>query len=304
MIRIILVPLDGSDLSERAIPTAVDIARRASARLHLVRVHVPPPVYVDGTDLTWLDAQSRADAAEYLDEVKTRVRFEYAMDATTELLEGKEGRAISEEAAHGGADLIVMTTHGRTGLSRLWLGSVAEWVARHAAVPVLLLKGASTDTPVEVATLGNVFIPLDGSPASESVLSPAMTLGALFRSRYVLLRIVNPVLVASGVFPFGDVTTPPERTDVEDQVERAERYLHTVADRMRMAGVRGEVATRAQVELATADAILAQATSGGADLIAMTTHAGRAGRLLFGSVSDKVLRGSNVPVLLYGPPAT
>ncbi len=306
MFWLIMVPLDGSQLSEQALPTAVEIARRARAKIRIVRVQVPHAESADGIDLQWIDERTRADAARYLEIVADRLHREHAIDVTSELLDGAPGTAISDVAARAGADLIVMTTHGRSELSRLWLGSVAEDVARRATIPVLLLKPVSQDGPSRPPAQGpfmRALIPLDGSDVAEAVLPPAMSLGHLFGAQYTLLRVVSPIMIASSPSAFGEVTYQEDMAQIEQRATAAEGYLQAVAAKIQEGDHAIHVVTRASVERSAAGAILRYAVSEGADLIAMTTHAKGLARTLFGSVADKVLRGSDVPVLIYRPPS-
>jgi nucleotide-binding universal stress UspA family protein len=305
MFWLVLVPLDGSPLSEQALPTAIEIARRARAKLRIVRVHEMPPETVDGTDLRWLGEQTRADATRYLESLAERLHREHAIEVSTELLEAAPATAICDAASRAGADLIVMTTHGRSGLSRLWLGSVAEGVARHATIPVLLFKPAEADGAPRPGTQGlftKVLVALDGTDVAEAVLPPAMSLGRLFDAHYTLVRVVPPIMIASSVSPFGEVTYMEDVAQMEQRTTSVENYLHSVAAKMQVGDKPAQVATHVSMERSAAGAILRYAASDRADLIALTTHTKGVARALFGSVADKVLRGSEVPVLIYRPP--
>lgn len=144
-VRTILVPLDGSILAETALPEAIDVARQRGARLLLVRAaeaHVP--VAVDPTE-----AQVRVvqDAEAYLARVKARLAASGVTDVETSVWYGSPAYAIVEAARLRRADLVVMTTHGRSGLGRLILGSVAESVLRGTTTPILLLR--APEAPIE-----------------------------------------------------------------------------------------------------------------------------------------------------------
>jgi nucleotide-binding universal stress UspA family protein len=141
----ILVPLDGSVLAETALPEALELARERGARLLLVRAaEAHTPVAVDPTQ-----AQVRVvqEAEAYLASVKARLAATGMTDIETSVWYGSPAYAIVEAARLRRADLIVMTTHGRTGLGRLILGSVAESVLRGTTTPILLLR--APEAPVE-----------------------------------------------------------------------------------------------------------------------------------------------------------
>jgi nucleotide-binding universal stress UspA family protein len=108
------------------------------------------------------------------------------------LLDGPVPDAINRYAAATGADLLVMTTHGRGPLARFWLGSVADALVRQASVPILLVppKGAAPDL-AQTPVIRRVLIPLDGSELAEQVLEPALALGAATQTEYTLLRVVT-----------------------------------------------------------------------------------------------------------------
>lgn len=147
MFERIVVALDGSELAERALGPAEELARRLDVPLHLVRV----------ADTTWLRfganeaaleyaalggelAEEEAQAQQYLDTVRTRLAGR-GLTATAEVRRGFAGRELV--AVAGPNDLLVMASHGRTGPARLLLGSVAEEVTRRAAAPVLLIRAST-----------------------------------------------------------------------------------------------------------------------------------------------------------------
>jgi nucleotide-binding universal stress UspA family protein len=137
-VETILVPLDGSTLAEGALPRAAELAGEGNARLLLVRA-THTAVFTGG-DL--VDAQVRviAEAEAYLAVVATRMRALGAKDVRTSVWYGDAAPAIIDAAAFNHVDLIVMMSHGRSGLGRLVLGSVAESVLRGTTTPILLLR--------------------------------------------------------------------------------------------------------------------------------------------------------------------
>lgn len=139
----ILVPLDGSELAEIALPHAVAVAKQSGAAVRLLRVlpTLPPAVLPEGAYLDWEQIQrdAVAEARSYLEQVRGRLAAE-GLDVATELRTGEAADVVIETARELGADLIVMATHGRSGLGRWVLGSVADRVVRAAHVPVLLIR--------------------------------------------------------------------------------------------------------------------------------------------------------------------
>ena len=135
-VKTILVPLDGSPLGELALTPAVDLARDKGARLILLRAAEAHTLVADPTE-----AQVAAvrEAEDYLAAVRARVAAAIT-EVETSVWYGPPAEAIVEAARYRGADLIVMSSHGRSGLGRLVLGSVAEMVLRATPTPILLIR--------------------------------------------------------------------------------------------------------------------------------------------------------------------
>lgn len=304
MARDILVPLDGSTFSENALPVALDIARRTGARLHLVQVHEAPTLsgYPDSLptyDEKW-DGALRAREEEYLRSVAGRCMENAGISPVVELLEGAVVPALAAYAAEVGVDRIVMTTHGRGGISRAWMGSVADALVRRASVPLLLIRPKSLDLDWQRGwSPSHVLVPLDGSALSEGILDAALEFGALSGARFTLLRVVLPLPFISTPYA---VAPAWDEEGAAQSLAAAAHYLDTVADRLRRTGAAVEV--RTVFHTSPAVAILDYAATNAVDAIAMATH-GRGGwsRVALGSVADKIVRGTMMPVLVYRPPA-
>jgi len=303
----IMVPLDGSSFAEHAVPVAGGIARASGARIHLVQVHETPlvaaaPDMMVPYDAKW-DATVRRQEQEYLQGMANRIAERWGVSARAELVDGPSAMALSAYAREMEIDTIVMTTHGRGGLSRVWLGSVADGVIRRSGVPVLVLRPETeaVDMDAELRPR-HVLIPMDGSDLARGVLERAVWLGSLFGARYTLLRIALPVPLIRAPFPASSDTEFLEKV-IGEQHDLAQRDLEEAAAPLRERGLDVEVVVVS--EPIPASAILNYATTNAVDLIAIATH-GRGGwsRLALGSVADKVLRGATMPVLLYRPPAT
>jgi nucleotide-binding universal stress UspA family protein len=300
---LILVPLDGSAVSEEAVPIAVDLARRTGAPLHLVHVHVPitaDPIHVEG--LAVIDENMRSLRRDHEQAYLDQVREEHARGAVAAaiLLDGPVAATVASYGQANHARLIVMTTHGRSGLERAWLGSVADELVRISPVPLLLVPPGSASA---VRPLRRVLVPLDGSAVAESILEHAIGLARIDAdSELILLDVVQPIASAVWV---PDVVPRPEGGDdvTRRQEERAREYLARLSSRLETSRVR--VHARVRVATTVAPAILEVARDEQADIIALATH-GRSGikRLTMGSVADKVVRGSPVPVLLFRPHTT
>lgn len=138
----ILVPLDGSPFAETALPHAVAIASKFDSHMTLVKVFETPHVYQSVAEQgVLMDVHQAAvkDALNYLDGVKANIEAE-GVSIAIDFLEGDDVSAMILEAIEEiGADLVVMSTHGRSGLDRWRFGSVAQRVTRHSPVPVVLI---------------------------------------------------------------------------------------------------------------------------------------------------------------------
>jgi nucleotide-binding universal stress UspA family protein len=144
MFREVMVPLDGSELAEQALPEATYLASVAHGTLHLVRVvEVPSAVRMQGVGAPvnvyeQMIAEQRREAMAYLERMRSRLAAD-GRQVYSRQLDGDEAGALLDYAREAGIDLIVMTTHGRTGLLRWALGTVADRVAHSGSVPVLLV---------------------------------------------------------------------------------------------------------------------------------------------------------------------
>jgi nucleotide-binding universal stress UspA family protein len=299
----ILVPLDGSPFSEQALPYALELARRSEAVLHLVKVHTVtalPSSFIDpGSYLnSEFDAELRQGEADYLEQLATSPRMRGAQIRRA-LVEGPVVSAIEAYMKDAGITMVVMTTHGRGGLSRAWLGSVADGLVRAVNVPVLLLRPRGDDTTEGPRfVIKHILIPMDGSEFSEQVLEHATALGSLTGARYTLVQVVPPPVL----MPTAEIVGAPPLpvSDIAELRAQADRYLEELAQQMRTRGLTVDTAVVMQQQSALG--ILEEAMERDADLITMATH-GRGGwqRVALGSVADKVLRGTTVPLLLFRP---
>ena len=296
MYQQILVPLDGSAFGEAALPLALELSRRTGANVHLATVLEPVTSFAyegwEGAAVEWCD--------KYLEDVTSRIAGKAGGEVTTAVLSGHSVAMLQSEAEAKKADVVVMATHGRGALSRMWLGSVADGFLRQADRPVILVRpteGGDPPTSFE-QTFDTLLIPLDGSELSESALTHATEFGELFDSAYHLTRIVSyPLDVASPYLPH---TAQMHQQIVDDAKRGSADYLEAHAENLRRRGLR--VTTSVAVDAQPGHGILSEATAVGSDAIAMATH-GRTGlsRVILGSAADKVMRGSHSPLLLYRP---
>jgi len=280
--RKILLALDGSEFAESAIETTAGLARRLSAELHLVRV--TPPILSTAPELFpnlghEFTQQAQAGAREYLESLAERFA---GLECKTHTPLGSPKEMISQVALDEACRLVVMASHGRTGVARWLLGSTAEFVLRHVESAVLLLRPSAQPSPN--GDFHHVLVPIDGSPSSREVLAkvgPFLGSGAkvsvmratgLTARDYTLLN--NPQEVKSYV------------THLEEQLRHIDGYGLNLDYHV----IDGEAA----------DSIVHFAEQNGCDLIAMSTH-GRTGfrRFILGSTTEKVARQAACPVLAF-----
>jgi nucleotide-binding universal stress UspA family protein len=297
MYRSILVPLDGSGLSEHALPAAATIARACGATLHLTHVHVPAARQRANTSSNATEGRTRG--RDYLQAIVGRLAAEPDLKLTTMILDGQVLDALAAYAATNAIDLIVMTTYGHGGRPHQRIGSTTEALVRRISLPILLIQPNETAPDLrQPKTFQHVLVPLDGSPLAEQILEPALALGKLMRAEYTLLRIVEP-LTLKDYDPVATMVHLHEQVNEEVRRE-AEEELAAIAQRLQADGVQCTI--RAVLGGQVAAGILRAMHEPGIDLIAMTTHGrGGLGRLLIGSVAYNIVRDADIPVLIYRP---
>lgn len=289
MYKSILVPVDGSASAEYALAVAVALAGRLGSTLHIVHVfgeHVTDALPVYGVT----GSAARAAAEHYVQGMADRFRPALAGRLTSSVIDGSPTPAIVAHATQVGADLLVMASHGRTGASRFWLGSVTDAVLRAAPLPILMVRG------IGGPAFERVLVPLDGSATSEAVIPHVITLARADTASIHLLQVEESAedLRAS---VWGLAAHEPD--DLANRLNRADHYLHGLIARFQSEWPPATVTAEARGAHRVGEAIVAVAIEREVDLVAMTTHGRGASRLFIGSVADKVLRGTQCNMLLY-----
>jgi nucleotide-binding universal stress UspA family protein len=274
MFQQIMVPLDGSELAERALPCAERLGVATGAVLHLTHVVelAPPltwpfaPAYLPGSIHDDLVAQETRQATAYLDKMRERVAAN-GVHVRTEQMVGYAAATLLDYERDAGIDLVVMCSHGRTGLARFALGSVAEHLLRHGTAPVLLVRPFG-----DPVTLEQAVVPLDGSERAAEALRVVDQLVRYVVHEVTLLRVI------------GAAEEGPE----------AEGYLAEVARRLTQEPL---ACWRRVAQGDPAEVILDVA---GTDKLVVMATRGRSGltRWALGSVADRVAHGGAAAVLL------
>ena len=293
----IIVPLDGSATAENAIPFAIAIAQRAGSHIALVHVHDAGVLVANAPmiDSGWEDERA-AEMGGAVRAMAERVARETGLGVTAVILRGPAAPSLVQHAIDHAADLIVMTTHGRSGFSRAWFGSVAERVIHAATTPVLVVHaGDHARADMTEPLFRHVLLPIDREQSGAEAMQRALTLGTDERTTYTLITVVSALPVLPSAYPTVGVIV--EDPDFERRGADAAALLERVAVPARTAGAATDV--RVVTHERAASAILEVAASK-VDLIVMPTHPrGSFSRALLGSVVDKVMRGATVPLLLF-----
>lgn len=326
MFQKIVVPLDGSELAERAVPIAARIARSTGASLILVRVVYPPIRYDSYTYMLIKPEEFYSEVAEEEVEVARNYLRRVAM---SEPLAGIEveihtvaspivAEAILETTQKTQSNLIILCSHGYTGLKRWALGNVAQKLTRHSTIPVLVLREKSdgheqlyTTNPQTV----HVLIALDGSPLSETAIEPAIHLGvALSVPEHIVVNLIQVLALQeiTGIMKIYEASAAArERFIAETQAYLEEIKKKILIDNPTYRNL--TVTTEVLVHDDVAGALVEREhhinagpqTPNAAecfDMMALTTH-GRSGlqRWALGSIAERVLNATKLPLLIVHP---
>jgi nucleotide-binding universal stress UspA family protein len=307
MLDQILVTLDGSDFGQHALPFTKAIAEKTGAAVSISHVSCcePPtdllqntPFQYEGVSMAAYEEKHAEQQRAYLAEQEEAMQADLPGNRiSSALLEGYVTEALERHAREIDAKLIVMTTHGRTGVSRAWLGSVADSLVRHSRFPLLVVRPLEDGKTFPSARFQHFLVPLDGSQTGEKILVPTVDLAKAMGARLTLLNVVSPHITV------GARVSPLPSGHLEERLEKSEAYLAGVVDRLRGEGL--DASPKIESHFAPARAILKTAEAEGVDLIAIATH-GYTGvkRAVLGSVTDKVLRAAKWPLLLERPSET
>jgi nucleotide-binding universal stress UspA family protein len=288
MFKRILVAVDNSNRSERAVQQAVTLARRACAEIILAHVIEPDGV----TDKDWATV-TYAERKHVATHLLNRFAKTVPMKITTELLEGKVvARELTQLATRRASDLIVIGTHGRTGLARWIQGSVAEEVLRRAMVPVMLIRDVEVFN-VNESSLQRVLVTTDGTALSRDALHVARDFANGLHAELFVLNVMPDPGLPPAVGP-----TPIDQKALRRDLELESGLILNEAI-CELESPRAQPLLIAEHGRHVSEAIVHAARDHGMDLIIMGTH-GRSGfdRFLVGSVAQGVSCRAEVPVLL------
>ncbi len=318
MFKRILVPLDGSARAESAIPLAARLARASGGSIFLAQVATIPVMYesYNGASIVgeMLDTEVQ-NAEDYLQGEKACETLS-GIPVEASVLVGAPAQTLLRVATMFKADLIVMTSQGRAGVKRWLLGSVAQKIARHSPIPVLVLRETGAmptgtrylDSPVRA------LVTLDGSALAKTALEPAAQLVAALSSpnsgALHLLRVVR-----TPAFHGKKVTAQDIQQAQEQALHRARIYMESVVEHLRegplgklnlsitWSVMLGEDVAETIVESGVIGEDAGKGSvSGRCALMAMATH-GRTGmqHWALGSTTERVLSATHLPLLIVRP---
>jgi len=292
----ILVPLDGSGLSESILPYVRALAKALQVPVELLHGIDPETIKTlsdpgQGRYVDVIEADMKSNGLAYLKKVAASFNEPSMVHPIAEI--GKPAELIVDRAAAQTGTLIAMATRGRSGVQRWLLGSVADKVLHAAANPLLLVRANEGGKTSGEVTLNTVVVPLDGSPLAESVLPHIAALAKRMKLEVVLLRVHS--LVAESYF--ADEYTPNVQRISEEIRQEARAYLERKVLQVQAEGLDKVSSVLLEGNAGAEIVSFAKATSN--NLVAMTTH-GRSGvtRWMLGSVAEKVVKHSGDPVLV------
>ncbi len=321
MFQQILVPLDRSARAEQAIPVAAHIARASGGSVLLLQVVTTPidygPYRSHFSVLMQEKLEANHNAALYYLASVAYSKDLVGVEKNVEVLSGDPAESILSLVHTRRFNLIVMCSHGYAGLKRWRLGRVAQKVARHSSVPVLVLQEGAALAPTLAGAARPIqaLVGLDGSALAEEVLAPvAHLVAALSVPAHGALHLLQVIrMPAADSRPRYQVFL--SSGSVKQAQQAAEAYLKAVADRLRqgeLADLQLSITSSVAMGIDVADTIIRLAEHGegaigmnvidGFDLIAMATF-GRGGvqRWIMGSVADRVLGATKLPMLIVRP---
>lgn len=296
LIKRILVATDFSECARRAVEYGMCIARAWSAHVDLLYViEVLSGLGFDAPFVDPLLERRRKEATGALDELATRVT-QAGLDVDRHLREGIPSEQIGQAALEQGADLVVVGTHGRTGLDHIMLGSTAERVIKQAPCPVLTVRVAPIHGEKDVDAppcIRHVLVPVDFSSPSLDALEYAIQIVDRFGAGLTLVHVLEPI--------YYDLELGLGR--IEQEVQKRTHWEAQLDGLAQVVRERGLPAGSVVLGGIPSESIMTYARGQGCDVIVMGTH-GRRGltRLRYGSVAESVLRQAPCPVLTVRSP--
>jgi nucleotide-binding universal stress UspA family protein len=297
----ILVPLDGSDIAECVLPYVESVATWKK-QTEITFLYVTQPLDVPLTDKkfkTLIESEAKSGARSYLDKLMDRIKIKDNVKHIVRV--GKSAETIIDYAEEHKMKLIIMATHGRSGISRWTRGSVADKVLHNANIPVWLIKAdTASKTFLKRGQKIKILVTLDGSKLAEESLASVIELS----KQYGIDNVELTLFRVSELFSPPYIYPPEMPISIEEYLEYEKKrtteichsYLENISKELTQEGLNVKTAVEEGIP---ADIIINFAKEQSIDLIVMSTH-GRTGfsHWAFGSIAEKVLKGAPCTIFL------
>jgi len=284
MVSKILVPLDGSQLSETILPYARTIADALKCPVELLAAIEPGTLSAKG------QSDPQKASMNYLKGVATSFPDSRSVSCTVEI--GIPAEVIVDKASSQPDTFITMSTRGRSGIQRWLIGSVADKVLHATTNPLLLVKGETTAKTSGDATLRKILVPLDGSPLAEKALPHVVQLATKMMMEVVLVQAPAAPRAAS----VEQDSDPAFQQIAKEIIKKAQGYLEARVKELQAKGLK---VSSLLLDGEAAGEIIDLARKTPNNLIAMRTHGWSGiGRWVLGNVTERVVRHSGDPVLV------
>jgi nucleotide-binding universal stress UspA family protein len=284
----ILLPLDGSQMAEAAIPYVRDLAARLGSDIFLV--HVCPPEHQQYVHMHQIYMNSLVEGMKaFLKNPKTKIEAEVVV--------GDPLKTLFDYSRLKNINLIALTTHGSQGFKPWTLGDVADKIVRGSGIPTLLIRlKNATDLEPRKTSIENILAPVDNSDASKVSLPFAVGMAAKMKAKVTVFSMAQTAYAQSMDSSGSGLGINWDSVD-KASVQATAEYLKTLSEDIGKQGV--QVDSVSLLGFDAAYEILEQEKKGKYDLVVMATR-GRSSiaRWAFGSVAEKVLREGNLPILL------
>jgi nucleotide-binding universal stress UspA family protein len=288
MLKKILIPLDGAKLSEAALDQGRELALAFGSELHLLGVCGGPEEKYCGLMRGYLDKKAEDVRRDFLGK---------DLSLKVVVLSGEAAGQVIDYARQERMDLLVIVSHGHSGIMPWTMGGTANKIIHEALVPVLLLRASAAKKRRPGSIFAKLLLPLDGSAAGETALPYVLEIAAKLKSKVTLLSVVESGQRVHTIGGLDFIRFPEQQ--VQKMRQDLSAYLAGAVKKFRDRGV------EARAELTTghaAEEIIKRAKAAGARLVAMSSH-GKSGlrEWVFGSVSNKVLHAGKTHLLLVKP---
>ncbi|MBN1147946.1 MAG: universal stress protein [Anaerolineales bacterium] len=296
MFRYILAPLDGSSLAECVLPHMVAIARAFDARATLLQVlsrSEGAGQFVD--PIGW--QMGKAQAQNYLEGVNARLRAA-GLQCDYQLVDGQPANSIIEFVNQRQVELVILSSHGRSGLSIWNVSGVVHKIIQKANLPTMIVR-AYQAIPQDLANLsyGTILVPLDSSQRAECALAAAARLASFYQARLLMAHVVSRPEMPRRTTPTQEEITLADQLTERNRAE-AEKYLKQIENRLSSKEV--NLQTRLLIRKNVASALHELVDQEKVDLVIMSAH-GYSGetRWPYGNVVEKFVTYGSTPLLIY-----